>query len=501
MKQLNIKKEGLKIDLDYTSDTPESEIFKSPIKSIKSSLSFVPGEQLGFTVGSRDVGNPLSLKLFYSLEATEEGTSVKRTMDAVKYRYSEIQQHLQVFVQEAANRIKRQLNGEPDYVMYLDSMEDASRNLATDFQKVFSKAKVVKIPKTLFDNAFFAVDWEKYGRASDKLKADIMGMVAGLNNRTKEIEFTDRIDFEALSTELEKNRTEDPNRRALTVISGKKRIEVMSVEDIKRLQLARELEFPVTVEYKPKFSISKSVGYGGARNALVGKYSTREDKMFYPTYEDYLNSTNGISAKDLTKGQILLNTVAKNDVKLLIVDENVHSGADFRYIFEELNSILNGENEEILTLADTLKLARRGLRNISYENKLSKISKEEEQAICVVLGLKSKELPSHFREMMNKPPKYAKDFIERMKNNGAEGIRNLQMGLNDTVQAVARFDEKIIGYTLYKISDSDVSNVQIDRDIEFNPTDKDASLGIYGRRRIRMDAREVEKTGKARKNA
>jgi hypothetical protein len=501
MKQPYLKKEGLKIDLEYTPNTAEDEIFKKPIKSIKSSLSFVPGEQLGFTAGERSIGNPLSLKLLYSLEATEEGTSVKRTMDVVKYRYSEIQEYLQVFIQEAANRIKKQLNGEPDYIMYLDSKENASRDLATDFQKAFSKAKVVKIPKTLFDNAFFAVDWEKYGRASDELKTGIMKMATGLNNRTEKIEFTDKIDFEALNAELENKRTEDPNRRALTVISGKNRREVMSVEDIKKLQSAGELEFPVTVEYSPKFTIAKDVGYGGARNALVGKYSTREDKMFYPTYEDYLNNTNGISGKDLTKGHTLLNSIAKNDVKLLIVDENVHSGADFRYIFEELNSILNGENEEILTLADTLKLAKRGLRNISYENKLSKISKEEEQAICVVLGIKSKELPPNYQEMMNKPPKLAKNFIERMKNNGAEGIRNVQMGLTNTVQAVARFDEKIIGYTLYKISDTDISNVQIDRDIEFNPTDQDSNLGIQGRRRIRMDAREVERATRARRNA
>jgi hypothetical protein len=220
--------------------------------------------------------------------------------------------------------IGKNIDSEVNYIVRMGSSEKLVKNLADSFNKLYPNSKIIDISKIDYFSAEEAIDWEEY-----KKKVD---------------------------SELSKDRGYDKEGNPNPPRSRTRD----QVQDwIRRINLiiAKKIENGET----GSFNIRSSGIKGGIRSALKPKYNTAS--------EDFINAVQHCVFGD-SDGNL---------GKMIIVDDNVNQGIDFRDISNKILEILAGiidltknVTTESLKSSGVLDLIKNKYDKLRIENQIGK---------------------------------------------------------------------------------------------------------------------------------
>jgi hypothetical protein len=292
-------KDGL-VHLQYADDKNNPD---EVLKTADSGRSHFVGTQINAT--KQDRPDKWSWPIFWGLGP--DGISpnidhpgrIKYTMDKLKNsEIADLQNSLNDFIKGSFRRVGITANFRPDYVVTVGSTAGLVNSMATAIsQTLGSDVKIIELPKVVYFDAYDAFDWDEVNNQVDRLGEKTFDMAKKLINHY--------IDKDVTPVELKK------------AISSAK-----TVEDLKRAVATYGVIWKDVInDEKMKPFIVRSSGRteGGSRSLWKAKY-------------DY-ETTSFIEA---------VIDCAVNGSKMLIIDDNKHTGTDMRTIRDNVQEIVAG---------------------------------------------------------------------------------------------------------------------------------------------------------------
>jgi len=224
---------------------------------------------------------------------------IKYTMDKLKNgEIADMPSSLNDFIKGSFRRVGITSNFRPDYVVTVGSTAGLVNSMATAIsQTVGSSVKIIELPKVVYFDAYDAFDWKEVNSQVDRNGAATF--------RKAKNTIYDYIDKEQTPPEL---------KAAITAAT--------TVDELRRAVAAYGIVWRDIVNNKPAkpFIVrSSGINFGGARSMWKDKY-------------DY-ETTSFIEA---------VVDCAVNGSRMLIIDDNKHSGTDMRTIRRNIEEIVAG---------------------------------------------------------------------------------------------------------------------------------------------------------------
>lgn len=225
------------------------------------------------------------------------------------------------------------------YMFFLESSGKSSEFLMNSAEKYFKKKgkEVVKgkIAKIKFSKGEDAVDYEQKQRSKLKQYFDDAAKSVKKHLVGDHLIYKRKIDIiknkDALNLLFHNHKTfieyevEYGEVVKLTIPEEEFTVEYL-------LDLVED-NFPVKIEYK-YFNVGKKIG-GQNVTRLVSKYGIDPHKKYGPRGKMYAKDI----AKDINNAIRSIGTEGEEGSKLLIVDDNIQSGTDYRRLFKEILKI------------------------------------------------------------------------------------------------------------------------------------------------------------------
>jgi hypothetical protein len=228
---------------------------------------------------------------------------IKYTMDKLKNgEIADMPSSLNDFIKGSFMKVGITRNFRPDYVVTVGSTAGLVNSMANAItQTLGSDVKIIELPKVIYFDAYDAFDWEEVNRQVDRLGKKTF-------NKAKSLIY-EYIDKEQTPPELKA-----AIKAATTVAELKKAVAVYGIiwRDIVNDKSA-----------KPFIVRSSGITSGGSRSMWKAKY-------------DY-ETTSFIDA---------VVNCAGGESKMLIIDDNKHSGTDMRTIRRNIEEIVAGLDEK-----------------------------------------------------------------------------------------------------------------------------------------------------------
>lgn len=224
---------------------------------------------------------------------------IKYTMDKLKNgEIADMPNSLNDFIKTSFRRVGITANFRPDYVVTVGSTAGLVNSMATAIsQTLGSDVKIIELPKVVYFDAYDAFDWDEVNRQVDR-------------NGEKTFKTAKNLIYDYIDKEQTPPELKEAIRASKTVDELKRAVAVYGIiwRDIVNNKPA-----------KPFIVRSSGINHGGARSLWKEKY-------------DY-ETTSFIEA---------IIDCAVNGSKMLIIDDNKHSGTDMRTIRYNIMDIVAG---------------------------------------------------------------------------------------------------------------------------------------------------------------
>jgi len=435
-----ILKEGLLISLEDPLDK------ESRITHKKSSLNPIPGEQLVYNPGVREAyGYPV---LYTLVSSKEEGIIAKPVMDVVKEKFDQVSKEVLPLVKSEIERIKSFFTKDsegyqgPDYIFFLQSEQTASQKLSDYISSYFSKAEVHRLSKLEFVNLFQALNWDNLKDLTEEHIKTILAQTdaAGI----KRLRYGTRGDF---MQDLEKIKSIFKLKRSWVKING---VEVDDYEEIQDYLDANLIDFPAKVTYLPYQYISKGTGFAQLRKHFISKYDTFRGRDMYSSPEDYKEKKKTQHTPYNPEDKPIEEVY---DRRLLIIDENLHSGTDMKNVFQDLINIekrnrkeaLENAQKELEKVEEMLKIVQKSFDTFKYHDFVDEFLSSVNEKLFLALGTTREELSS--RRMPQ---------VSNILKTSIELYTDLAAALKSNIETLLDIRLDIVGYVLYRIEDEDI---------------------------------------------
>ena len=366
--------------------------------------------------------------VFYSLISAPDETNVKHAQDALKYHAELINQaELKDLL---GHTVKISLlnaveSKKIDYIGYLESAGNLNKALLNVMKELFNvpDENIIDIEKVAYQNIDDAVNWEKFDRLDQKTKDMIIKY-------------------------LYQTRGVAPGEQADNARVSNKDGEVIKLGS-----------------YNPgPYKIKKSPGEGGSTPGRVvaqlhSKYNFGMNPNIDPDYDPL--SLEGLSEEQLKLIPPIYRKLVDcilNRKTLLIIDDNIHSGDDFRKIFRKVDELAEKIRDglakscgnqielekEIKGRSDKLKEVEAKI--LAIRNDLTKISRNSREA---------KELEKKIAEEQGKQ----KNLIEKIKELGKIKIEYTNR-IENLTKPTRDLYKRLFGYVLYTLEDEDIKKTK-----------------------------------------